>query len=93
MIEATTTPEAPTSHIGAVVFVEYGRCAGLPSLIGKGRITKEVTHKGKTQFYVEPVESMPLPKWVYMGEIVAYDWTSNGTAAIAAVETATTTAA
>jgi hypothetical protein len=76
------------SHIGSIVFVEYGKCAGLPALIGKGRITDEMTYKGETLVRVEPVEGMPLPKWIRTHEIIGYDWTENVKATTAETEAA-----
>lgn len=73
----TNSPETSQAHIGAVVFIEYGKCAGLPRLIGKGCIDGEMTHKGADYVHVQPIEGLRLPKWVNVNEIVSYDFTAN----------------
>ena len=62
MNAVNSLPEPAPEH--PLVYVQYGRCAGLPPLTGIGRITDTKVWRGLTYVYVEPVEKMPLPKWV-----------------------------
>lgn len=73
-MQPVTTLPAPTSHIGAVAFVEFGRALGLPTLVGKGRIVDERVRGNTTYLLVEPIEGMKLEKWVSEHDIRGYDW-------------------
>lgn len=85
--------ESPHSHLNAVVFIEYGKCPGLPALLGKGRIDGEMTYKGATYVHVQPIEGLRLPKWINVNEIVSYDFTENAKATPVAVMNADVAAA
>lgn len=62
--------------MGEYVYTQYGKCPGLPTLTGIGRIIEEKVRGGLTWVLVEPVfaeNSIPLEKWVLLQE-VQYVW-------------------
>ena len=51
--------------IGSEVFIQYGRCAGLAPLTGKGCISAEREYRGATLVFVNPIAGATfVPKWV-----------------------------
>ncbi len=76
----STTDSRVNESIGVIVFVPYGRCCDLPALTGKGQIDAIKEYRGITYVHVQPVEGLPLPKWVNINQ-VQYDFAANAKAA------------
>ena len=55
--------------LNSLVYVQYGKCPNMPALTGVGRIVEEREAWGETWVLVEPVEDMPLSKWVRFNEV------------------------